>query len=115
MREVTRRQYTTSGAVKHPEHLDIKQFAEEGKLKARMYRDGFVPLLDKAPHVDIKNIDGKRTYAYTITMEGVRPSRLEAREMGWDIDNYEGKLGELWVKSTTGTKFARLWNRSGLR
>lgn len=66
------KRFYTEGAVKELVHLDHKQPEEEARLKSRMLRDGYTPVLDIAPLVGVNYDEVKQTYKYVITVYGVK-------------------------------------------
>lgn len=63
--------FSRSGAVADPSDIfDRKQGHEEVILKSQMRKEGYVPNLDVCPEVSVSPIEGKGTYAYTVSMTG---------------------------------------------
>ena len=101
------KRYTIEGAVGEIEHLRLKQFHEEMRIKKRMFKDNRVPVLDIVPIVDWVYNEDKGSYQYMITMYGV--------EVEGDVWDYEAWRDGNLIPATMNTRFMRLLERSGLR
>jgi len=81
-----------------------RQGLDEKKLKERMYRRGYVPVLDITPFM-ISSYDAeKERFEYTVVIYGAKCDD--------DIENYEGWLNGNWIPSSMSTKSERLLSRS---
>lgn len=100
------KRFTIEGAVLKREHLLRKQFHEEMRLKKRMFKQGYVPVLDIVPIVNEVYNKDKGTIQYMITMYGVKTED--------DVWKYEGYLTDRFIRASTRIQFERLWERSGL-
>ena len=96
------RRFEIAGATKDTGYLLRKQAKEEARIKERMYKAGFVPVLDIVPVVETTYNNTKEIFHYSITMYGV--------QVDGDIEEYEGWLSGRFVKSTLSTKSDRLSN-----
>lgn len=99
------KRFHITGAVKEEEHLRQKQMTEESRLKKRMFRKSYVPVLDIVPIVETTRIPEKETFRYNITIYGVRVD---------EPDKYEGWLSGEWIRSTPTTQLERLFSPSDL-
>jgi hypothetical protein len=79
-----------------------RQGYDEIKLKERMYRRGYLPVLDIPPFMVHSFNQEKGTFDYTIIMYGAKCEE--------DIENYEGWLTGEWIRSSIKTKSDRLLN-----
>lgn len=98
------RRFEIAGAAKDTGYLLKKQYYEEKRIKRRMYRAGYVPVLDIVPVVETSYDQDKEVFKYSVTMYGV--------EVNGDIEEYEGWLSGRFIRSTLSTKSDRLSNRS---
>lgn len=82
------------------ESVLAKQAHDEKKLKNRMYRKGYVPVLDIVPFT-ISNYDAdKQVFEYTVVVYGAKCDE--------NIEEYEGWLSGQWIPSSMQTKSERL-------
>lgn len=97
--------FVIDGAVRDLGHLMRKQPQEERRLRLRMARKGYVPVLDITPLVHTQFNADKATFRYTITMYGVQVE---------DVREAEAWLNGSLVQPTLQTKLERLSNPSEL-
>jgi len=90
------KKFEIEGAVRDTGHLLRKQGAEEKKLRARMSRQGYVPVLDIVPLVTTEYSQEKQTFTYVITIYGVESNGEEGEFEGW--------LSGRFIKSTPKDK-----------
>jgi hypothetical protein len=89
--------------AKDMESVLIKQAHDEKKIKQRMFRKGYVPVLDIVPFT-ISSYDAeKQVFEYTVVVYGAKCDEK--------IEEYEGWLSGRWIQSSTQTKSERLSNR----
>lgn len=93
------KKFDIEGAIADPGDLIKKQAFEEDRLKARMLKRGYVPVLDITPIVTTEFLEDKGTFRYVITMYGVHSDEP------WKV---EGWLSGRWIQATTNTKSRRL-------
>jgi len=96
------RRFEITGATRDTGHILRKQAHEEARIKKKMYKTGFVPVLDIVPIIETQYDNEKEIFHYSITMYGVQ---VEDR-----IEEYEGWLSGRFVRSTLSTKSNRLSN-----
>jgi hypothetical protein len=99
------KRFVIEGAVADTGHFLRKQAHEEMRLKKRMYRDGYVPVLDIVPLADVQFDGDKETFRYAVTIYGVQVD---------DAQEYEGWLNGQLVTATPKTKLERLSSPSEL-
>ena len=92
--------FQISGAVKDNGYILKKQAWEEKRLKLKMFREGYLPVLDITPILGIEYDQKKEIFFYTITIYGILCEE--------SIEDYEGWLSGRWIKSTTRTRLGRL-------
>lgn len=97
------KRFFIEGAVKEVAHLDRKQFDEEARLKSRMLKEGYTPVLDITPLVGVEYDREKTTYRYAITMYGVKVADP------WVAD---GWLNGRIIDAPTKTMFNRIVRRT---
>lgn len=97
--------FAIEGAVADLGHLMRKQPQEERRLRLRMNRKGYVPVLDITPLVETVYDADKQTFRYTVTMYGVQVD---------DVREAEAWLNGNLVRPTLQTKLERLSNPSEL-
>ena len=90
------KRFEIEGAVKDTGDLLRKQPKEEFKLKNRMRRQGYVPVLDIVPTVTTEYLQEKETFLYVITIYGVKSEGREGEFEGW--------LSGRFIKSTQKDK-----------
>lgn len=82
------------------ESILFRQAHDEKKLKQRMYRKGYVPVLDIVPFMISSYDPKKEVFDYTIVVYG---ARCDER-----VEEYEGWLSGQWIPSSMQTKSERL-------
>jgi len=90
------RRFEIEGAVRDTGDLLKKQAGEEAKLRTRMKRKGYVPVLDIVPTVTTEYLEEKQTFTYVITIYGVKSEGEEGEVEGW--------LSGRFIKSTQKDK-----------
>lgn len=92
--------FEVSRTAKDLESIISRQSNDEKKLKARMFKRGYVPVLDIPPFMIHSFNQDNGTFDYTLIMYGARCDE--------NIEEYEGWLTGEWIKSSIKTKSDRL-------
>jgi hypothetical protein len=91
--------FSIQGASKDLGYVLKKQAHEEKRLKERMYKRSYIPVLDIPPVLETSYDQEKESFMYTITIYGVKVDNVE---------EYEGWLTGRLIRSTLQTKSDRL-------
>jgi hypothetical protein len=96
--------FEISKVARDIEAVLAKQSYEEKNIKARMYRKGYVPVLDIVPFTISNYNADKQVFEYTVVIYGAKCDEK--------IEEYEGWLSGQWIPSSMQTKSERLLSHS---